>query len=497
MHSEEIRPEEIAAQKLLAEAMELYKGGNVEALGKKLRDACKTDPKFLDGWGSLGWYHLKRREYALAEKCYRTYLSLQPSNPEVQFFHATTLLGLNRIREAVKQRRHALALLKETQSKKPAEWDQVWRQASPEKSLASLRLLAESSSAFRLLCSGILCLMHHLSNLILLIYAPLVRNKMLPLHCQSLTKGRFSVNDYLSFLRCRIQHRKWPEIAFSRVCEAALISEVIGLTPGKSVVDVGTGTNPLPLYWALKGMNVTCTDPDPFVKRLESTARDLGLSDQGSVGSVSIQVSGGESLPFPNSSFDFWTSVSVVEHIPGDIDTQTVKEAARVLKPGGIAVLTTEGGTQPECWYRFEGYFGKQYHEEIEAEELDRLGLSNTAETIEQFEQQEQDASFAFLRSYDRKMLMERLVEPSKLELVEAGFIDRRFQTDYRWLTDHSASHWAPILQPIVSLLVYWSYRRLQNDDPTPPTQAATAYVILRKPEQRNAPEGTKGHASE
>ena len=47
----------------------------------------------------------------------------------------------------------------------------------------------------------------------------------------------------------------------------------------------------------------------------------------------------GESLPFPNESFDVITCLEVIEHVADA--KQTLRELARVLRPGGILILTT------------------------------------------------------------------------------------------------------------------------------------------------------------
>jgi SAM-dependent methyltransferase len=44
-------------------------------------------------------------------------------------------------------------------------------------------------------------------------------------------------------------------------------------------------------------------------------------------------------LPFPAGQFDFVYSISVVEHIPGQGDTEALREMARVVRPGGRVFL--------------------------------------------------------------------------------------------------------------------------------------------------------------
>ena len=47
-----------------------------------------------------------------------------------------------------------------------------------------------------------------------------------------------------------------------------------------------------------------------------------------------------QNIQFDNNTFDKVYSISVLEHVPNDL--QSLKEAYRVLKPGGIYALTTE-----------------------------------------------------------------------------------------------------------------------------------------------------------
>lgn len=50
-------------------------------------------------------------------------------------------------------------------------------------------------------------------------------------------------------------------------------------------------------------------------------------------------------LPYADATFDFIVAASVFTHIPEPLVVPWLKELARVLKPGGIAALTTAGDT--------------------------------------------------------------------------------------------------------------------------------------------------------
>ena len=54
-------------------------------------------------------------------------------------------------------------------------------------------------------------------------------------------------------------------------------------------------------------------------------------------------------LPYENESFDFLYAVSVLTHIRAEHQVPWVRELARVLRPGGFALLTFHGSTRAEA----------------------------------------------------------------------------------------------------------------------------------------------------
>ena len=78
-----------------------------------------------------------------------------------------------------------------------------------------------------------------------------------------------------------------------------------------------------------------------------------------------FQVASGDSLPFADDYFDKVYSIAVLHHIPSfDLRLQFLKEAKRVLKPGGYLILTV--------WDLKEKLKGKGFFHWLKARKLDK-----------------------------------------------------------------------------------------------------------------------------
>ena len=109
--------------------------------------------------------------------------------------------------------------------------------------------------------------------------------------------------------------------------------DALGDINGKTVVDLGAGDGALTSLMVRAGARVIAIDNEEKGVEL---AREIfakeGLQAEFIVGSV-------EEIPLPDNSVDAVMSCDVIEHL--DHYDRHVAEAARILKPGGILVVTT------------------------------------------------------------------------------------------------------------------------------------------------------------
>lgn len=108
------------------------------------------------------------------------------------------------------------------------------------------------------------------------------------------------------------------------------------------VLDVGARRSPY--TGSIRGTVVGLDLPAEDDARLGFSPQSL---EQFSAGKRVAVYGRGEDIPFPDESFDVVLMIEVIEHVEGD--AQTIREVARVLKPGGRLIVTTpNGATFPE-----------------------------------------------------------------------------------------------------------------------------------------------------
>lgn len=124
----------------------------------------------------------------------------------------------------------------------------------------------------------------------------------------------------------------------------ALVDSYVPFT-GKAILDVGCGLGTYVRKFRGFSEDVHGVDVDP--ERVAEASASL----------PNIQVSFGESLPFPDGRFDVVFLNEVIEHV--DDDRRTLAESVRVLRPGGHVVIYA-----PNRWFPFEThgvYVGRRF----------------------------------------------------------------------------------------------------------------------------------------
>jgi ubiquinone/menaquinone biosynthesis C-methylase UbiE len=118
----------------------------------------------------------------------------------------------------------------------------------------------------------------------------------------------------------------------------------LALPAGASVLDVGCGAGVAATHLAERGYKVTAVDP--VAEMLEATrtrALKRGVDDK-----LKTQTGDANSLPFEDNAFMVVIAMGVLPWLPS-ID-RPLNEMARVLKPGGRLIVTTDNRWSLRWW---------------------------------------------------------------------------------------------------------------------------------------------------
>ncbi len=167
-------------------------------------------------------------------------------------------------------------------------------------------------------------------------------------------------------------------------------------------LDIGTGESPLPTYLsAYSAWDITCLDKCPWVRNQYRFLRQIKRRNEPGKPFRVIEkdlLNAG----LPEESFDIITCISVIEHFEGHSDAAAIAQMSRLLRPGGMLLVTTPVN---------EPFFAEFY--------LDKSVYGDEF----------RGSPVYYQRHYDVKSIAERLVQPSNLtEKQRVYFGDYGFQ---------------------------------------------------------------------
>ena len=106
-------------------------------------------------------------------------------------------------------------------------------------------------------------------------------------------------------------------------------------------LDIGSGDAVLPSYILRRSAwDVTCVDKFSWVQKQHELAR-RAMPEGGYEQRFHVLESDFLATSLPEASFDVITNISVIEHFEGGEDSVAMEKSARLLRPGGLYILTT------------------------------------------------------------------------------------------------------------------------------------------------------------
>jgi SAM-dependent methyltransferase len=133
-----------------------------------------------------------------------------------------------------------------------------------------------------------------------------------------------------------------PALYAARLWEYPFAIQAGELARGMQVADLGCGMTAFTLYLRdHAGCNVVGVDPDVFASGLKYRGHGVSQEFLNRTGLTVIQ---GDltAIPLASDSQDCIFCISVMEHVPDEVKFKGMQEIARVLKPGGRAVITVD-----------------------------------------------------------------------------------------------------------------------------------------------------------
>ncbi|HMC57216.1 MAG TPA: class I SAM-dependent methyltransferase [Gemmatimonadaceae bacterium] len=238
-------------------------------------------------------------------------------------------------------------------------------------------------------------------------------------------------------------------MSYWRAAEFAYVWQQLAGLRAARILDVGSPKDLASFLAASRGHHVTATDILPGAVELSRAFAKAQGREGEDIGQISSQVQDARHLSYGTDSFDAAYTVSVIEHIPDDGDSLAIAELVRVVKPGGLIVITTPYDRR----YRETFVEGRVY-------ERESAGLT------------------FFERHYDDATIVDRIIRASNAELVDLQHWGELAFSVEAFLARVGRVRTA--LSPVEGWLAQLNLRRVDPNDTR--THPMAVFLTLRKP---------------
>jgi 2-polyprenyl-3-methyl-5-hydroxy-6-metoxy-1,4-benzoquinol methylase len=150
----------------------------------------------------------------------------------------------------------------------------------------------------------------------------------------------------LKIINCSRINLGWFTKHTPRLLEYPWILQQFNNITEKSILEIGSGISPLPIFLAEQGSTVTTLDNSKIVRTIHDdrqTWNEWGFFDYSkinkNISSINNEV---ENTEFPINSFEYIFSISVIEHIPAIKRRKIWKKISGWLKENGMLILTID-----------------------------------------------------------------------------------------------------------------------------------------------------------
>jgi 2-polyprenyl-3-methyl-5-hydroxy-6-metoxy-1,4-benzoquinol methylase len=168
-----------------------------------------------------------------------------------------------------------------------------------------------------------------------------------------------------------LYYRRFTHLNLRRHEEVETLLAWLGARPGERILDIGCGDGFFTHRMASAGADVVGVDLDDA--RLAIAAR------RNTSAGTTYHHMDAQEIDFPDGSFDKAVSLCVIEHF--DDDDRVIGQVARLLKPGGLFVLSADSLTNPEITedemreHRHRYAVNTFYTVNIMRQKVERVGL--------------------------------------------------------------------------------------------------------------------------